>query len=76
MRKEIEEQKSFKLSAEQYELLGRQDNNMITFEWDIEKDRVRFSDEWTKNFSDSTDIDGLSKKWKAAEYSTREAFPC
>lgn len=75
MRKEIEEQKSFKLSAEQYELLGRQDNNMITFEWDIEKDRVRFSDEWTKNFSDSTDIDGLSKKLESSRILDKGSVP-
>ena len=75
MKKEIEEQKSFKLSVEQYELLGRQNNNIITFEWDIEKDKVRFSDEWTKIFPGLTDIDELTKRIENGRILDKSSVP-
>lgn len=54
-----ETRKNFRLSLEQYELILEKENYM-TFEWNIEKDRIYFSKEWRDWFDESEDIPKFS----------------
>ncbi len=54
-----EMRKNFRLSLEQYELILEKENYM-TFEWNIEKDRIYFSKEWRDWFDESEDIPKFS----------------
>lgn len=61
LEKELSEAKTgFKLSAEQYELI-RERTNYVTFEWNIQKDWIRFSKEWNDWFGQPQDIAEFSK---------------
>lgn len=50
-----ETRQSLRLSAEQHELI-RKSGNYVTFQWDIKKDIIRFSKEWTEWFDTSEEI--------------------
>lgn len=44
-----ETQQSFRLSIEQYEMI-RERGSYVNFEWDLNADQIRFSEEWTAWF--------------------------
>ncbi len=48
-------QRDFRLTIEQYELIGEQES-FITFEWNIKHDWIRFSKEWKNFFDEPEDI--------------------
>ena len=51
-------QRDFRLTVEQYELIKEKERS-ITFEWDIQKDWIRFSKEWKLYFDHPEDIYGF-----------------
>lgn len=56
IQKELTEtQRNFRLSIEQYEMI-RKNGSYVTFEWNVNTDRIRFSDEWTAWFDKPQDI--------------------
>ena len=61
IRQELSEtQRNFRLSIEQYELIRERDN-YVTFEWDVNADRIRFSEEWNEWFNEPKDIPHFKK---------------
>lgn len=61
-----ETRRSLQLSVEQYELI-REMGSSVMFEWDINKDIIRFSKEWTKWFDTSEEIVHLEKYIKNSD---------
>lgn len=55
-----ETQRNFRLSIEQYEMI-REKGSYVTFEWDVNTDRIRFSEEWDKWFDEPKDIPHFKK---------------
>lgn len=55
-----ESRKQFRLSSGQYELI-LQKSHLITFEWNVEKGEVRFSQEWAKVFGKKSFIPDAEK---------------
>lgn len=61
LKKELSKAKTdFKLSAEQYELI-RERVNYVSFEWNIQKDWIRFSKEWKEWFGQPQEIAAFSQ---------------
>lgn len=50
-----ETKRKFQLSSEQYEMI-RKGSSHVTFEWNVNTDVIRFSDEWTAWFDKPQDI--------------------
>ena len=55
-----ETQRNFRLSIEQYEMI-REKGSYVTFEWNVNTDRIRFSEEWTEWFDEPKDIPHFKK---------------
>lgn len=67
VRQELSEtRRSLRLSVEQYELI-RKLGSYATFKWDIDKDSIHFSKEWTEWFDTSEEITHLEKYIKDSD---------
>ena len=56
----LDTKQEFKLSAEQHELILEKEH-YVTFEWNIQKDWIRFSKEWNDLFGQPCDIPQFSE---------------